>query len=203
MKFTSLNCRQFSFALILSLALISFASHLSAFNDNLLEWTHPYYKVLRKSTQSDVKYEINDLDARYRVFATFHSKKFKQAYEKYFNRYYPEGQPGKAGEAHNAQSGDFQTELFVALYAKEKSLRELKNPEGLWSIQLQVGNQIYEPILLEEVPKNAYYKKFYPYLKNWYRGYRIVFPYDAYQSQEPMTLVLRSIAGISRLKFKP
>ncbi len=187
----------------LAMVLLLSSSSGLAYQDNLLDWTHRYYKVLRKNTKTSVKYNTSDIDAKYRLYATYHSQKFKKAFQKYFNRYYPEGQNGKAGEHYLQQSASEQSEFFVALYAKQISLRELKNPQGFWSVKLHVGNQSFDPVLLEKVPRDAYYKKFYPYLDNWYQGYRVVFPYNAYQSKEPMTLVISSVAGISQLEFKP
>lgn len=188
----------------LIIALLLIPSTLFAFRDSLVSLGNPYEKVLGKYTKVNAVYDIDELDTRYKWYATFHSQKFRKALLKRYEKFYPRGQDALAKKYISEMAGPEQTEFFVALYARERGLKRLAGSQNLWAVSLLVEDKEYQPVLLEELRLTPFQYQFYPYLDKWYLGYRVVFPYSVKESSgKEISLRLSSVGGVSKVTFKP
>jgi hypothetical protein len=171
-------------------------------NDSLVAIRDPYRKVLRKYTREGAIYNFDQLDTNYKWFATYHSPEFLEAFQKQYQKLYPEDQAGLADKLKRELLEADKTEFFIALYAKARGLKRMTGENNLWVISLLVGDKVLHPIAVENISLTPFQYHFYPYLDKWYLGYRVVFPLDASQIQkESMTLQLSSVAGNSKVTF--
>ncbi len=173
-----------------------------AFRDSLVSLASPYQKILSKFTRMSQELSFEQFGTKYKWYATFHSKEFREAFEKQYRKFYPNGQAALAEKFFHQYEGPPQTEFFISLYAEDQTLQRMTGSKNLWDLSLVVGQEVFKPVFLEEVPLTAFQYQFYPYLERFYRGYRVVFPFNPEDSSaHRMELQLSSVAGVSTLKF--
>ena len=173
-----------------------------AYNDSLVSLTSSYNKVLRKYTKSGSAYNIDQLNTRFKCYATYHSPEFLETFYKRFAQFYPEGQEGYAEELKNKMTSPNQAVFFIALYSEKSGLKRMTGDKNLWDIALLVKGEVFKPVSVERVLLTPFEYRFYPYVDKWYHAYRVVFPFDAIQTKTPeMALQISSVAGVSKLNF--
>lgn len=189
--------------LLIVFTLIGFPLPVHGQNQNLLAIANPYLKVLRKYTKEGSVYSLQDIDTRFKWFATYHSPEFQNAFQKYFDKWYPEGQEGYAQKLKSLLQAPGQTLFIVSLYAKPNSLKDMDQFKNLWDLSLMVKGEALKPLIVEEIPLTSFQARFYPYVTKWYRTFRVIFPYDWNNAPvNEVNLLLTSVGGTSRLKFK-
>jgi len=192
------------FAFLTVTVLFAAAASAESWKNSLIGWNDPYYKVLNKNTHRGVALALGYFETKFIWFATHKSEAFRQAYTDFFNRAYPTGAPplaDKLGAPWMAASPN--QEFFIALYSKDKKLEILGGDESLWDISLEVGSQVYKPILVENIETSPFEVRFFPYIERWYLTYRVVFPPDSsVDAGAQFKIVLNSVAGRNEIKFK-
>lgn len=171
-----------------------------AWRDSLLSMVDPYQKVLAKYTRREIGLSLNQVDTDYRWYATYHSPELLAAVDKELLKFYPHGLSPYAQELRAEMESPGQTDIFVAMYAKSRELRKLLGQKNLWQVKLIAGSQEMIPVMVEEIEINPMHHKLYPYLSKYYKGYRLVFPFQS-AAPDGFELEISGPLGSHRVKF--
>jgi len=191
--------------LFILLLLLGLNRQSFAWQEGIYDEMGPYYKALKKFTHKKTNYLLRHLDTNYIWHGTFETEELRQAFEALFKQLYPDGQEGYATTLGKPWiEANPQSQFFLSLYAGSKGLDRLDGPETLWDLNLKVGDKIYKPQLIEPLPLNPFYGKFFPFIEKWDRIYRVVFPVDhSLLATQEFSLQLFSVLGASEMKFTP
>jgi len=181
-----------------------FCSTAAFAKDTVFPIHEPYAKVQRQYSKKGQYYDFQDLYAQMIWYATFASDEFREAFRQEYAKVYPQGQDGKAQErADPWMASDPRATFFVGLYAKKHEMTELGDKKSLQDITLEVDGRFYKPVLVEKIPVTQFEIYFFSYLNLWYKGYRVVFPYEGLRNREvAFKLHMNGVSGNSTLNFK-
>ncbi|HCU23714.1 MAG TPA: hypothetical protein DF383_01755 [Deltaproteobacteria bacterium] len=187
---------------ILLLALIAGSSAWGS-NGGLFPLGGPYGKALKADTKKGDYYSPDDLSPHLIWYVTFISDAFRDQFLRQYQKIYPEGQDFLAQKkAELWLKPNPEAEFFVALYAHPKEMTNLGDEQSLWDLSLEISGKTYKPSRVEAIDIDPFERRFFSYLNQWYRGYRVVFPVTGLDDRSrAFTLHLTSVTGHSSLKF--
>ncbi len=187
--------------ILLLIPLLFFTFSIYAASD-LTSQRNPYYKVLKQYTRESEIYSTEDIHAQYIVNATYLSEEFRSSFKTFFKKFYPDGQDGLAEKRAQLWSEDQgEVSFLVALYAKNRKMIPLGDPNSLWDLSLKMNGETYKPQLVEKVITSPLELKFFPFVNRWFQLYRVSFPAASGSNSDKIQLNLSSVVGHSELKF--
>jgi hypothetical protein len=138
-----------------------------------------YEGVLQRWTREGHQYQLQGLDDRIAVTATYESWDFRWAYVvRYAQDFRLNTQERQELLQHTLESAQREHEFYVALYTQSRRWGELTRPTSAWRVLL-VNDRREEvaPVAIEAITRpGAVERTYFPYTTVWRQAFRIRFP---------------------------
>lgn len=138
-----------------------------------------YEGVLQRWTREGHQYQLQGLDDRIAVTATYESWDFRWAYViRYAQDFRLNTQERQELLQHTLESAQQEHEFYVALYTQNRRWGELTRPTSAWRVLL-VNDRREEvaPVAIEPITRpGAVERTYFPYTTVWRQAFRIRFP---------------------------
>jgi hypothetical protein len=138
-----------------------------------------YEGVLQRWTRDGHSYQLQGLDDRIAVTATYESWDFRWAYVvRYAQDFRLSTTERQELLQHSLESAQREHEFYVALYTQSRRWGELTRPTSAWRVLL-VNDRREEvaPVAIEPVTRpGAVERTYFPYTTVWRQAFRIRFP---------------------------
>jgi hypothetical protein len=138
-----------------------------------------YDEVLQRWTREGHQYQLQGLDDRIAVTATYESWDFRWAYVVRYAQDFRLTTPERQELLQNSlEAAQQQHEFYVALYTQSRRWGELTRPTSAWRVLL-VNDRREEvaPVAIEPIMRpGAVERTYFPYTTVWRQAFRIRFP---------------------------
>ncbi len=138
-----------------------------------------YDAVLQRWTREGHQYQLQGLDDRIAVTATYESWDFRWAYVVRYAQDFRLTTPERQELLQNSlEAAQQQHEFYVALYTQSRRWGELTRPTSAWRVLL-VNDRREEvaPVAIEPITRpGAVERTYFPYTTVWRQAFRIRFP---------------------------
>ena len=138
-----------------------------------------YDGVLQRWTREGHQYQLQGLDDRIAVTATYESWDFRWAYVVRYAQDFRLTTPERQELLqHTLEAAQQEHEFYVALYTQSRRWGELTRPTSAWRVLL-VNDRREEvaPVAIEPITRpGAVERTYFPYTTVWRQAFRIRFP---------------------------
>ena len=138
-----------------------------------------YDGVLQRWTREGHQYQLQGLDDRIAVTATYESWDFRWAYVVRYAQDFRLTTPERQELLQNSlEAAQQEHEFYVALYTQSRRWGELTRPTSAWRVLL-VNDRREEvaPVAIEPITRpGAVERTYFPYTTVWRQAFRIRFP---------------------------
>ncbi|MBI5299209.1 MAG: hypothetical protein HY877_02785 [Deltaproteobacteria bacterium] len=165
-------------------------------------YANGYKSTLRKWTRHKQLFNVQTLQTKIMVHATYYNPAFRKVYEEeHIKKKYLDGVKAETYIAEQEQKQSKGDEFFVGMYVRKPYKEFSRGGESFWEAVLTTarGEEI-SPIRIESVAVTPYEKVMFPYLNRWSQAYRVVFPKT--DLTKPFTLTMRSVIGQTHLHWE-
>ncbi len=161
-----------------------------------------YRSHVKKATKQGRLYDMTTGNARILMDATLFTDDFRRVFaEKDADIHYLNDSAAAELLADQMAIQQKGWEIFVGMFSPKDYTVFSTKSDSFWNAHLVTSlGEVVDPISIEEVKINPYWRVMFPYLTRWSRAYRVVFPKAALGDSAQM--LMQSVVGETSVKWK-
>ncbi len=161
-----------------------------------------YKKDVRTMTKGDNLYDLVNGNARILMKATLFTDDFRRAFaEKDAEVHYLDDAATADLVAAQMAEQPKGWEIVIGMYTPKDYNKFTLQDDSFWQAHLVTSlGETVDPVRIEEIKVDPYWRVMFPHLTRWMKMYRVVFPKAALG--EKATLVMQSVVGEVGVEWK-